>query len=99
MSDPIHDLFVWSNKPPHAEGFATNIMVAHDNGKTKAVGLTVNLIDPKSKKPTDKSLFLQIQRADAVNLAKTILILAKAQNWEIPEATWFETSVGKGGKN
>ena len=63
-------------------GYATNLSLLRDDSAI-AVTATGQLLDRQTKQPTDKWIGLQMQPADALALAASILVLAKAEGWPI----------------
>jgi hypothetical protein len=77
------ELFDFHPKSPRIAGFGTNAGLTRHIQAT-SVAVTAQLLHPKDKRPSGKWLLLQLQPADALVLAGTILAHAHEQGWPIP---------------
>lgn len=85
--DELNELFDFDPATPRIVGFGSNTGLVRQPGtQATAVGVTAELLDPKDKKPSGKWLILQVQPADALILAATILDHAHSEGWPIPKS-------------
>lgn len=87
-------LFNYDVETPRIAGFAGSVALAHDNGDI--TGAMFNLLDPKTKKRTDKWLCVFLSPGDGMRLAKSILAYAERRNWpQVDLGEFVEVRVGE----
>jgi hypothetical protein len=87
-------LLDFDSKAPRIVGFAGSVALATKDGDPLTAA-AFNLLDPDTKRGTDKWLFVALSQGDAMGLAASILGYAAKHNWPPLEiGQMVETEMG-----
>ncbi len=85
----IVELFDFHADTPQIVGFGSDAALLRErDSQATAVAVAVQLLRPKDKTPSGKFLWLQVQPADALKLAASILSHAQEKQWPIDPELW-----------
>jgi hypothetical protein len=74
--------FYFDPAAPRAMGYTTNLSLVRDSA-VEAVAVAAQLLDRETKQPSNKWIWLQMQPADALALAASILVHAREEGWPV----------------
>jgi|SRR6516164_2854346 hypothetical protein len=80
--EELSNEFIFDPTKSRAMGFVSNVAIVRDS-LASGVTATAQLLDRETKQPSNKWIWLQMQPADALALAASILVLAKKEQWQI----------------
>jgi hypothetical protein len=80
----LTEVFGFHPETPRIRALGTQSAIAHEpDSEATAVAIAVQLLRLSDLTPSGKSLYLQVQPQDALNIAASILSLALRKGWTI----------------